>query len=288
MRVGIIGANGQLGADLVKAFIGHEVTAWTRNDFDVRDRKRVLATVIDTNPHIVVNTAAFHNTDACEGNASLAFEVNAVGSRNVAQACQACGGLLVHISTDYVFDGQKTEPYTEDDRPNPLNVYGTSKLAGEHLSASICARYYIIRVSALFGTTGGSSKINFVERMLSKANAGETLTIVDDLVTSPTYTVDAASTIRGLIEAEVPSGTYHVTNAGACSWYRFAETILQEAGITADLRPTTIAALNPKARRPKYTALTSAKLGASGLSQLRSWRDALVEYLSVKRDEVLA
>jgi len=127
-----------------------------------------------------------------------------------------------------------------------------------------------------------------VERMLSKAKNGETLTVVDDLVTSPTYTTDAAHTIRGLLEAEAPSGTYHVVNGGACSWYRFAEAILQAAGITADLRPTTIEALKPKARRPMYTALTSSKLAASGLRPMRPWRDALVEYLSVKRDEVLA
>ncbi len=287
MRVAIIGANGQLGTDLVNAFSRHDVIPWTRRDFDVCDHRRAEEAVLSARPDVLINTAAFHKTDACEDVPELTFSVNAIAVRNLALAAQACDATLVQLSTDYVFDGAQREPYLEGDRPNPINVYGASKLAGEHLVAAICLRYYVVRVASLFGTAGSSGKGgNFVETILAKAGCGEVLAFVDDVVMSPTYAADAARAIRLLVEAVAPPGTYHVTNAGACSWYAFAAEILHRAGLAADLRPTTLEALAPRARRPRYSALASQRLPAIGLTPLRPWPDALAAYLSARGVEI--
>ncbi len=283
MRVAIIGSNGQLGSDLVKAFSGHDVIAWTRNDFDVRDHPRASDAIATVRPDLVINTAAFHKTDACEDDPELAFAVNAVAVRNLAHACEASGAALVQISTDYVFDGQKGEPYTEDDCPRPINTYGVSKLAGERFVQAICSRHYVIRLASIFGVAGASGKGgNFVETMLAKARRGEVLTVVDDVTMSPTYTLDAAVAICRLVDAGAQSGVYHLTNTGACTWYEFAGEILRQSGITAVLNPTSIAAMSPKAPRPRHSALTSRRLRAYGLPPMRLWREALATYLEAR------
>lgn len=277
----IVGANGQLGTELVNQFSQHDVIPWIRRDFDVRDHRRAEDAVLSARPDVLVNTAAFHKTDACEDDPALAFAVNALAVRNLARACSACDAAFVHVSTDYVFDGAQRSPYVEEDRPNPINVYGTSKLAGEHFAAAACPRSYIVRIASLFGTAGSSGKGgNTVEMVLAKAGRGEVLTFVDDVVMSPTYAVDAACAIRSLFEAAAPSGTYHLTNAGACSWYAFAGEILRLSGVKADLRATTLAALAPKARRPHYSALASRRLPALGVEPLRPWQEALAAYLT--------
>ncbi len=289
MRVAVIGANGQLGTDLLRAFRDHEVIPWTRKDFDVRDHERAAEAIRSTRPDVLVNTAAFHQTDACEENPEMAFAINAIAVRNLALASQSLQVTLMHMSTDYVFDGKKREPYIEEDRPNPINVYGVSKLAGEHFVTSICSRYYIVRVASLFGTGGGSGKgENFVERMLGKAKRAEVLTVVDDVIMSPTYAADAAGTIRQLLEVDAPSGVYHVTNAGSCSWYQFTMEILGRARVSGDLRRTTITALRPKASRPLNSALRSSRLSGIGLRSLRSWQDALSAYFESRTLEAPA
>ncbi len=289
MRVAVIGANGQLGADLLRAFRHHEVIPWTRKDFDVRDHQRAADAILSARPEVLINTSAFHQTDACEENPEMAFAVNAIAARNLALASQSLRIKFIHISTDFVFDGRKREPYTEDDRPDPINVYGVSKLAGESFVSSVCGRYYIVRVAGLFGTSTGSVKGgNFVERILGKANRAEVLTVVDDVIMSPTYAADAADTIRQLIDADAPSGVYHVTNAGSCSWYQFAKEILERAGVFGDLRPTTIGALRPKAPRPLNSALRSSRLSAIGLRPLRCWQDALSAYFESRALEAPA
>lgn len=281
MRVAIVGANGQLGTELVNQFSQHDIIPWTRRDFDVRDHRGVEDAVLSARPDVLINTAAFHKTDACEDDPALAFSINALAVRNLARASAACNAAFVHMSTDYVFDGAQRSPYVEEDRPNPINVYGTSKLAGEHFAAAACRRSYVVRIASLFGTAGSSGKGgNTVEVVLARAGRGEILTFVDDVVMSPTYAVDAARAIRLLVEAAAPSGTYHVTNAGTCSWYAFAGEILRLAGVRADLRATTLAELAPKARRPHYSALTSQRLPALGLKPLRPWQEALAAYLT--------
>lgn len=280
MRIGIIGANGRLGQALLRAFAGHDAIAWTRTDFDVRDHERTAEAILAARPDIVVNTAAFHNTEACEDDPGQAFAVNAIAVRNIARVCQQSDSLLVHISTDYVFDGRKRQPYDEQDRPNPRNVYGVSKLAGEQFVTAICDRYYLPRVASLFGVGHSQIKRGFVEMVLGKAERGERLVVVDDVVMSPTYTVDAAQAIRRLVEVRAPHGVYHLTNSGACSWYAFAIAVLRVAGLTAEITPTTAAAWPSKAVRPPFSALASRALVAAGLEPLRPWEAALRAYLS--------
>ena len=288
MRIGIIGVNGRLGQALLGAFAGYEVIGWTWADFDTRDHVRTSEAILGASPDVIVNTAAFHNTDACEDDPDEAFAVNAIAVRNIAQACQRSHALLVHFSTDYVFDGRKDKPYEEGDRPNPLNVYGASKLAGEHFVAGICSQYYIPRVASLFGAGGGATKRSFIEVMLGKAERGEPLVVVDDVVMSPTYTEDAAQTIRWLIEAHAPHGVYHVTNAGACTWYAFAVEVFRATGVQADLRPVTLESFGAKAPRPRYSALASSALISAGLAPLRPWREALHTYLKTRSVKALA
>jgi len=239
---------------------------------------------VTARPDVVINTAAFHRTDACEEKPEIAFAVNAIAVRNLARACEACGASLVQISTDYVFDGEKGEAYTEDDCPRPINVYGVTKLAGELLTAEICTRHHIVRVASLFGVARGSGKGgNFVETMLAKASRGEVATVVDDVRMSPTYAYDAAVAILRLVEVGAPPGVYHLTNQGSCTWYEFAQEILQQAEIPARVQPTSIAAMALTARRPRNSALYSLRLPSIGLMLLRPWTEALAAYLRRRR-----
>ncbi len=279
MRIAIIGANGRLGQALLRAFHGHQLVAWTRQDFDILDHDRTAHAIRSTSPHVVINTAAFHHTDACEDDPERSFSVNAIAVRNIARTCHACGSIIVQVSTDYVFDGRKGEPYEETDSPNPINVYGASKLAGEYLVRSACERHYVVRTASLFGHAEGTTKRSFVELVLDKARRNEPLAVVDDVVMSPTYTEDAAFAIRRLIEGEAPYGVYHVTNTGSCSWYAFAKAVLRFAKLRANLTPTKIQILAPRAARPAFSALSSRAAVAVGIGALRPWEDALREYM---------
>ncbi|MBW9223432.1 dTDP-4-dehydrorhamnose reductase [Methanothermococcus sp. SCGC AD-155-E23] len=279
MKVAVIGATGQLGSDLVKVF--EEVIPLTHSDIEVTDLSS-CEVLKELKPHIVINTAAYHKTDECEDNPEKAFLVNAIGARNVALTCKEIGAINVYISTDYVFDGSKEEPYTEEDIPNPINVYGISKYAGELLTRTLCDRYYIIRVSSLFGVAGASGKGgNFVETMIKKGKAGEELYVVNDITMSPTYTKDAAVAIKKILSSKLPYGVYHVTNDGFCTWYEFAKAIFEITGIDAKLNPTTSDRYPTKAKRPKNSALSIEKIRFYGI-EMRHWRDALRDYLMEK------
>ncbi|MDR7485196.1 MAG: dTDP-4-dehydrorhamnose reductase [Armatimonadota bacterium] len=280
-RVAVIGASGQLGADLIQAMRNWAPVGLTHADVEVADPAGVTAALEAVAPDVVINCAAFHRVDDCERQPEEAFRINALGARNVAMACARLGALAVYISTDYVFDGELGRPYTEADAPRPINTYGVSKLAGEHLTASCAPRHLIVRVSSLFGVAGASGKGgNFVETVIRKARAGETLRVVDDLVMSPTYTADAAAAIRGLVAAGA-TGVVHAANAGACSWFEFARAIFEELGWPVDLEPQSSAGLPAAARRPRNSSLESARLWARGRPQ-PPWRDALRRYLVAK------
>jgi len=188
----------------------------------------------------------------------------------------------VYISTDFVFDGKKEEPYQEDDPPNPINIYGLSKYAGEILTRNYCERFYVIRSASLFGSKGARGKGgNFVEWMIEKASNNEIIKVIDDVVMSPTYTKDAADMIKNIIERELPYGIYHVTNHGYCSWFEFAKEIFEFLNIDVKLFPIKSDELNRKAKRPKFSALDGTKLTSFGL-RMRSWEDALKDYLREK------
>ena len=249
MKVAVIGATGQLGSDLVKVF--EDVIPLTHRDIEVTDLSS-CEILKELKPDVVINTAAYHKTDECEENPEKSFLVNSVGARNIALICKEIGAIDVYISTDYVFDGSKGEPYTEEDVPDPINVYGVSKYAGEILTRNICDRYYIVRVASLFGIAGASGKGgNFVETMIKKGKSGDELYVVDDITMSPTYTKDAAVAIEKILSYKLPYGIYHVTNEGCCTWYEFAKAIFEITGIDAKLNPTTSDKYPTKAKSSK-------------------------------------
>lgn len=280
MRIAVIGASGQLGSDLVKVF--DDIIPLTHKDIEVTNLAS-CEILKELKPDVVINTAAYHKTDECEENPEKTFLVNSVGARNVALVCKEIGAIDMYISTDYVFDGSKEEPYTEDDIPDPINVYGVSKYAGEILTKYICDKHYIIRVSSLFGVAGASGKGgNFVETMIKKSKSRDKLNVVNDITMSPTYTKDAAIAIKEIIFNKLPYGIYHVTNDGSCTWYEFAKAIFKIAGINAKLNPITSDKFLTKAKRPKNSALSIEKIKSYGIN-MRHWKDALRDYLKERR-----
>lgn len=281
MKIVVIGSNGQLGSDLVKSLQDrHEVIALRHSDIEVTDYNS-CAVLKKHNPDVVINTAAFHKTDQCEEEPLKAFQVNAIGALNVAKTCSETGATSVYISTDYVFDGKKDNPYTENDSPNPINTYGISKLAGE-LYTKQNPRHYIMRVASLFGVAGASGKGgNFVENMIAKARKGEPVNVVNDMWMSPTYTKHASIAIAKIIEQELPYGTYHVTNQGFCTWFEFAQGIFSLLGLNPKLTPIETSQLQHKAKRPRYSALRSIELAGHGI-QMPKWNVAISDYLVEK------
>jgi dTDP-4-dehydrorhamnose reductase len=283
MKVMIIGANGQLGSDLVKVFQDQELIPLTHQDVDICEPVGVRATMRRYRPEIVINTAAYHKVDLCEENAERAFAVNTLGVRDLALACREEGAVLLHLSTDYVFDGRKGTAYVEEDPPNPINVYGVSKLAGEFFVKYLLDRYFIVRTSGLFGVAGSSGKGgNFVELMLRLAREGRAIRVVDDQVLSPTYTVDLAHQIRALVETD-HYGLYHATSHGACSWYQFTVKIFELAGLSPSLSPQTTAESGARATRPAHSELENAALQRLGLDRMRRWEEGLAAYMEARR-----
>jgi len=281
VKVAVIGATGQLGSALVSALqeVGFEAVALGHDQLEVTDAGGVASMLGQVVPDVVFNTAAFHRVDACEDDPKLAFEVNALGALHVARACREVGARCVYVSTDYVFDGAKAEPYLEDDLPNPVNVYGASKLAGEHLVLQTCPDALVVRVASLFGGRGARGKgSNFVLTVLGRARRGEPLRVVDDVRMSPTYTPDAAAAMVELVRRGA-SGVYHVVNRSSCTWYELAVRVTQLAGLEVPVEPVPQEAYPTRARRPRNSVLSTAKLEARGL-RLPPWEDALRRYLA--------
>ncbi len=277
--VAIIGASGQLGSELVTAF-GPRAIAVPRAAVDIERTESVLAMLERYRPAVAINTAAYHNVELCETTPERAFAVNALAVDRLASACTLAGTRLVHVSTDYVFSGDLGRPYTETDAALPRNAYGASKLAGEYLVRRHGAQHAIVRTSGLYGRAGSSVKgYTFVERVLGQAERGEPIRVVTDVTFSPTYCVDAAHTIRALVDAAI-GGTFHVTNAGACTWYAFAEAALAEAGYEARVEPTTSDRFPSWAQRPAYSALAHDALAAAGITVPRGWREGLRAYIA--------
>ena len=285
MRVAIIGANGQLGTDLVEVFgedPSFEVVPLTHRDLDVTVHE-TLKILKEIKPDVIINTAAYVRVDDAELYPEKAFAVNAIGALNVARIAGEIDAINVYVSTDYVFDGEKGEPYTEEDVPNPINVYGASKYAGEVFTRNYSTKYYIIRVASLYGKAGASGKGgNFVEWVIEKAKRGEELRIVDDQFMSPTYTMDVARTLREFLKIRPEFGVYHMVNEGYCSWYEFTRAIFEILGWDVEVKPIKSGELNRLARRPGFSALENARLHGLGL-RMPGWREGLKEYLGEKR-----
>jgi len=283
MKIALIGASGQLGSDLAKVVParGHDLVPLTHADVEITDHASVEAMMAAHRPELVLNMAAFHKVDLCEEKTERTFAVNTFGVRTLALACCRHDVVLVHISTDYVFGGDSARrtPYVETDTPAPINVYGVSKLAGEHLIRYLLDRHFIFRVTGLYGVAGSSGKGgNFVELMLRLAREGKDIRVVDDQRMTPTYTIDLARQIAVMIETE-HYGLYHATSQGDCTWYEFAAEIFRQSGLSPNLGRAKTGDFGEKATRPAYSVLENRALQQIGLDQMRPWQEALGVYL---------
>jgi dTDP-4-dehydrorhamnose reductase len=281
LKVAVIGSTGQLGRDLMRVF-GEEAVGFAHEDLDVTDEAGVASAVRSEKPDWVLNTAAFHRVDDCEDDPTSTFAVNATGALNVARAAADVRSGVVFYSTDYVFGGRNRDhPYEERDSPNPISVYGTSKVAGEQLVAQANTRHLVVRSAGLYGTATSRKGWTFPELMINKARSEGAVRVVTDQVLSPTFTADLARKTRELIEHDAV-GLFHLTNAGECSWFEFARGAFEIAGVEAKMEPVDSAQFKQRARRPSYSALATTRLGEIGLSPMRPWREALGEYLREK------
>jgi dTDP-4-dehydrorhamnose reductase len=282
MKILVIGANGQLGSDLMLSLpqAGHEVIPATRQTLDVRFAEQIQSALEEASPALVINTAAFHNVDLCEDQPAEAMLVNGTAVGVLARECTHRGIKLMHLSTDFVFDGAKRTPYQETDATNPLSAYAKSKLEGEkHLQAA-GAEHIVVRTCGLFGHAGSKTREgNFIEKMIRRANAGEELRVVSDKIATPTATFDLADAIGQLI-ARNASGIYHVTSEGECSWHEFAQEALRISGSKVIARKVTSAEFKTKAIRPAYSVLSKEKLYALGIPRMPHWHEALERYMA--------
>jgi dTDP-4-dehydrorhamnose reductase len=283
MKVAVLGASGQLGRDVAAVFAGegHAVTGLSHEQMEVSSLESVRSALESIRPDLVVNTTAYHHVEKCESDPALAFAVNGIGARNVAQVTDALHASLIHISTDYVFDGAKRTPYTEEDAAHPLNVYGNTKLSGEHFVRSINPRHFVVRVSAIYGENPCRAKggLNFVELMLKLSREREELRVVDDEFVSPTPTVDIAQQLLELGQSS-HYGLYHATAEGSCSWYEFAAAIFDLTGTKVRLERARPGEFPAKVPRPKYSVLENAELKSLGLNVFKHWQDGLARYLA--------
>ena len=277
----VIGSNGQLGTDLLRCF-SENVVAVTHADLEITNANQVVAFMRDVRPSVVLNTAAFHQTARCEAHPAKAYEVNAVGAVNLAKACESVDAVLVHFSTDYVFDGDKNSPYVETDSVNPLSVYGLSKAAGEAAVATYCRKHYVVRSCGLYGRVPSRAKgDNFVTKIRRLAGERGEVSVVNDEVVTPTWTFSLARQIRRLLEDDsVRYGVVHASSGGQCSWYEFTEEIFRLTGTTSRLKPVSVAASAPDIRRPRYSVLDNRALKDAGADVMEGWQDSLAGYLT--------
>lgn len=282
MKVAVIGANGQLGADVVRAFTaeGDLVTALTHQEIELSDAHSVHKAVGERTPALIVNTAAMHHVEKCEGEPDRAFAVNAIGARNLALAAREIGAVLIHVSTDYVFDGSKRAAYSEQDAPRPLNVYGNSKLSGEYFVRSTTEKHFVLRTSAIYGKDACRAKggLNFVELMLKLAKERSGMRVVDSEIVSPTPTVDLARQMVALSRTEA-YGLYHATSEGSCSWHEFAREIFALTNTRTNLEVARPDEFPAKVPRPNYSVLENCALKKKGLNLFRPWQEGLREYI---------
>jgi dTDP-4-dehydrorhamnose reductase len=271
MRIFLTGATGQLGIALRDVLRDHDLVAPPETEADITEAS-IVARIADARPEVVIHAAAFTDVDGAESNPDRAYAVNTEGTRNVAQGAAKSGARLVAISTDYVYDGTKRTPYVESDPVGPISVYGASKLAGEREALSAKPDAIILRTAWVYGDGK-----NFVRTMLRLAGERRELRVVSDQVGCPTSAADLARAIRAVLDTRA-AGVYHAVNAGSCSWHEFAVTIFRLAGLERAVVPIATSELARPARRPAHAVLDCSRLAALGI-RMRSWHDALAEYL---------
>ena len=279
MKVLLLGSNGQLGSDIVKVFEDSKIKLikYTRENFDALKDKINFPEV-----DYIINCISYHKTDECEDFPDKSFKINSSFVYELAKYCESNDITLFHISTDYVFDGYKNSPYNENDVLNPLNIYGLSKFAGEKAIQNYLHKYFIFRVSSLFGEVGASGKGgNFVETMINLAKKEVPLKIISDQYMVPTHTLDIARVIKFFIENQIDEyGIYHVVSNGSCSWYDFTKEIFSQIGLDYAIEKTTYKEYKTNAIRPKYSVLDNKKL--LKFYKMPHWKESLKEYLQIK------
>jgi dTDP-4-dehydrorhamnose reductase len=282
MKVAVIGADGQLGVDVVNAFKrnGDEVRPLTHGDIELSDLDSVANGLREFQPGVVVNTAAMHHVEKCEADPQRAFAVNGIGSRNLVTVSRDIGATLMHVSTDYVFDGAKAKPYTEEDAPRPLNVYGNTKLAGEYFVRAL-DKHFVLRVSAIYGKSPCRAKggLNFVELMLKLARERGKVRVVDSEFVTPTRTTEIAQQVVALSRSDA-YGLYHSTAEGQCSWHAFAAEIFRLTNTPVVLEAAGPNEFPAKVARPSYSVLENEGLKKHKLNLFKPWQEGLREYLS--------
>jgi len=283
-RVALFGSQGQLGVELASEFSarGYEVVCFGRHSADITDAAAVERCVASYNPAVVLNAAAYNQVDVAEKEPLAAFQVNALAVRNLAMACRNVDAHLVHFSTDYVFNGLAGRAYREDDPPHPLGAYAVSKLAGELYARAYLDTPLIIRTSGVFGPAGArTARGNFVEMMLRLAAGNQPIRVVEDHVASPTYAPYLAARTADLVDRGI-HGIIHIGGGTPISWYDWAAKIFNAAGLTPSLKSTNEREFRTAARRPKYSALSNAKLESLGLEPMPSLDIAIAEYLAAR------
>ncbi len=284
MRILLIGATGQLGGDLIRNNPGHHIVAPGRDALDLARSGEAAAAVRGERPDLVINCAAFHNVPKCEDEPAQAFLINCVAVRDLAAACAELGARLLTFSTDYVFGGARSAPWSEQDRPAPLQIYGMSRLAGEHAAlAAAPAHAMVVRTCGLYGLAGARSKGgNFVDGRVADGRTGKCIEMACEQVVAPTSTHDLSRAVFALIaHAQAGPGIYHLVNEGACSWYEFTKETLRLTGSSSELVPVDRGGRTGNMRRPLYSVLANNRAKALGI-ELRPWQQALASYLAEK------
>lgn len=282
-RVLLIGGAGQLGTAIRQRWKDCAITAPLRDELDLADAAALRRTIEAVRPDVVVNAAAFHDVDRCEDEPERAFAINAEAVGAAATAARDCNAVFVTISTDYVFDGETSAPYAEEAAPNPISVYGASKLAGERRVEALGTRAFVVRTCGLFGRTAGARvRPSFIDRVLSQRSDEAPMRVVSDVVASPTFAGDLAFALGRLLETD-SYGLYHAVDAGAVSWYEFALEAIRQSGAAVEVEPILGSQRRSRAARPRFSALANARLGGLGIT-LPSWRDGIAAYLQSTAD----
>jgi len=280
MKVLVTGVKGQLGYDMIRRLNerGIECRGVDLEDFDLTDRDAVMKAITDYAPGAVVHCAAYTAVDKAEEMQDVCRAVNVGGTRNVALACRAIGAKMVYLSTDYVFEGKGTEPFEPDSPKKPINFYGLTKLLGENEVSGLLNKYFIVRISWVFGLNGK----NFVKTMLRLGKEKESVNVVNDQIGSPTYTYDLAALLCDMLESE-KYGVYHATNEGFCAWSDFAAAIMKESGLPCRVNPIPSSEYPSKTARPENSRMSKQKLLDAGFALLPTWQDALHRYVQELR-----
>jgi len=284
MKIAVIGANGQLGSDICIALKNtDDIVELIIDDIDISNKNSVEKAFNNSDVDMIINTAAFHNVEKCEDEPETAFKVNGIGSLNLAEISNKLDIPVLHISTDYVFDGEKMAPYIETDLPIPLNVYGNTKLSGEYFISTIAKKYYVLRVSGIYGVNPCMAKgYNFVDLMIKLSKERDEVRVVDDEYLTPTYTGEIANQIAKIVHSDLKYGLYHLTAEGSCSWYEFAKEIFRLTKSDVKLNKAEPGEFAIKINRPKYSVLENKGLKDQNLNIMSHWKEGLAEYIKKK------